>query len=183
MSKASVNIYIDGQFPNNNQQLIKPVNARNVTKKLNDEGYNLADNDSDDVIEGVSHLFFTDERTGASVAMILQPSSGGILTWVYDPVDNTITPVVTISGGGGIEITDGAKRTALKLNENWVNPLSPTDAYYPIMTLNLPTGQAEHDYYIGYDSSTNSFYRYLYEKVDGALKWTRWLSAFNVPTS
>ncbi len=43
MSKASINTYIDSQFPNNTQQLIKPINSRNVSKKIVLETINTKD--------------------------------------------------------------------------------------------------------------------------------------------
>jgi hypothetical protein len=89
--------------------------------------------------------------------------------------DATYAPIGGGGGGsgGGVEVTDSGKRTALKLNTNWVNPNDAFDPMYYLMTLNLPTGQAEHDYYIGLEVATNTMYKYLYEKIDGALNWIR----------
>lgn len=78
-----------------------------------------------------------------------------------------------VGSGGGLEVTDSAKITALKLVSNWVNPNDAEDKLYFKMTLNLPTGQSEHDYYIGIDTSTNTAFRYTYEKIDGTLAWVR----------
>lgn len=78
-----------------------------------------------------------------------------------------------VGSGGGLEVTDSAKRTALKLVSNWVNPNDAEDKLYFKMTLNLPTGQSEHDYYIGIDTSTNTAFKYIYEKIDGDLTWVR----------
>lgn len=75
--------------------------------------------------------------------------------------------------GGGVEVTDAAKRTALKLATNWVNPNDAGDLLYYKMTLNMPNGQSEHDYYIGIDTATNTAFRYTYEKIDGTLAWIR----------
>lgn len=83
-----------------------------------------------------------------------------------------IADLIVVSGVGS-EVTDSGKRTALKLGTNWVNPNDAGDLMYYLMTLNLPTGQSEHDYYIGVDTSTNTAYRYLYQKIDSVLKWTR----------
>jgi hypothetical protein len=71
------------------------------------------------------------------------------------------------------EVTDTSKRNALKLATNWVNPNDAGDKMFYKMTLNLPTGQLEHDYYIGIDVSTNTAYRYIYEKIDSVLSWIR----------
>ena len=83
----------------------------------------------------------------------------------------------------GVEVTDVSKRNALKLYTNWVNPDSADDVYYPIMTNNIVTGQNEFDYYIGYNSVTNSIYKFTYLKIDGTLKWVRVMIALNVPTA
>ena len=74
---------------------------------------------------------------------------------------------------GGAEVTDLAKIAALKLVTNWVNPNDSDDLLYYLMTNNLPTGQNEHDYYIGIDTSTNTAFRYAYEKIDTNLNWIR----------
>ncbi len=83
-----------------------------------------------------------------------------------------IADLIVVSGVGS-EVTDSGKRTALKLGTNWVNPNDAYDPMYYLMTLNLPTGQVEHDYYIGLDSVTNTMYRFVYQKIDGSLSWTR----------
>lgn len=101
MSKSDINNYIDAQFPDNNQQLITPQNARNVTKALNDEAFNLEDNDTDDINEGTSNLFFTNERVDDRVAQLVQPSDDGRLTWDYDDTTGELTPVLDLSGIGG----------------------------------------------------------------------------------
>ena len=52
------------------------------------------------------------------------------------------------------------------------------------MTLNIVTGQNEHDYYIGFDSeNTTTLYRYAYEKIDSVLTWIRTPIAFSIPTA
>lgn len=72
------------------------------------------------------------------------------------------------------EITDGAKRTALRTGTNYVNPAYTPDTYYQIMTLNLPAGEYENAYFIGYDTeNTNAMYLFTYKRISGALKWVR----------
>lgn len=87
------------------------------------------------------------------------------------------TEDIAALGDGGVaiggEVTDSIKRTSLKLNSNWVNPNDSGDSLYFKMTTNKPTGQLEHDYYIGLDSSTNTAYKYTYEKIDSVLEWIR----------
>jgi hypothetical protein len=176
MSKSSINNYIDGQFPNNTSKLITPANARNVTKKLNEEGYNLADNDSDDVNEGIVHLFFTDARTGASVAMILQPSAGGEIDWVYNPTDNTITPIVSIPGGsGGSEIDDPTTISLLIDSTKWNDANGTVGAtqggYWNTTTPPIP---AENDYYLEPPTNDGRVRHYIsFKKIAGSLKPVR----------
>jgi hypothetical protein len=186
MSKADVDILIDNRFPNNTQQLIKPVDARIVTKRLNEETFNLDDNDSDDIQEGTTNLFFTDERVDDRMAQVLQPSVGGDITWDYDDTAGTITPVFSGTGGGGgggVEVTDVDDRNALKLGTNFENPDSPSDTYYMIMTQNIPTGYSEHAYYLGYNTENGGrdFYEFVYQKIDSSFFWVRKIIAFGVP--
>jgi len=85
----------------------------------------------------------------------------------------TTQEIADLGTSGGVEVTDAAKRTALKLATNWVNPNDAGDLLYYKMTLNMPNGQSEHDYYIGIDTSTNTAFRYAYEKIDTNLNWIR----------
>lgn len=85
---------------------------------------------------------------------------------------------------GGAEVTNTTKRNALKTGTNWVNPAFSGDSYYPIMTLNIVTGQNEFDYYIGFDSvNTTTLYRYSYEKIDSVLTWIRTPISLSIATS
>lgn len=130
MSRSSVNSYIDNQLPDNNQQLIKPVNARNVTKKLLDDSFNKADDDTDDINEGSSNLFFTQERVADAIAMVIQPSDDGNLTWTYDDSAGTLTPTLTVAGGSqDIEqvLTEGNDAGGL-LIKNIGDGVDPQDA-------------------------------------------------------
>lgn len=81
----------------------------------------------------------------------------------------------TSSGGGGggglsggTEITDATKILALTTNSNYVNPSDLTDKYYFKMTLNIPAGQNNGDYYIGSDGFTGSVYKYEYIKISSS---------------
>lgn len=89
-----------------------------------------------------------------------------------------------ISGSSGVEVTNASDRTALRTGTNFVNPSSAGDTYYPIMTLNAPSGYGEHDYFIGYDTvNTTTLYKYTYLKVSGTLTWIRIPIAFSIPNS
>jgi hypothetical protein len=103
---------------------------------------------------------------------------GGIIGDITDQVD-------LINYIGGQEVTDSDDRDALKLGDNFVNPLSPTDPYYPIMTDNIPTGYNEHSYYIGFNTQNGGrdLYKYEWEKIDSSYFWVRKIIAFSVPTS
>jgi hypothetical protein len=74
--------------------------------------------------------------------------------------------------GGGSEITNGTKQTALQLNSNW----GTTSDYTPVMQSNISTvttGQSEHDYFYGTDSVTGSIYKYEIIKIATVLSVIR----------
>lgn len=132
MSRSNVESYIDNQFPDNTQQLIKPLNARNVVKKLLLDSFNLADDDSDDINEGVVNLFFTIERAADAIAMVIQDSADGKLTWAYDDTNGTFTPTIDLSGVGGSQnieevLTEGNDAGGL-LIKNIGDGVDPQDA-------------------------------------------------------
>lgn len=145
MSKSEINAYIDSQLPDNTQQLIKPVNARNVTKLLNNEKFDLEDNTTDDIIEGAINKFATPEVIDDRVAQLIQPSADGKITWSYDDTNNTLTPVVDIPGvgGGGSRIPSGTALTNILTESNWSDPINGGDYSGPTIS-----GLSEHDYYV-----------------------------------
>lgn len=100
MSKNAIDNYIDQQFPNNDQQLIKAVNARNVTKRLNEEAFNKQSDDSDDINEGLNNKFYSNELVDDRVAQLIQDSDDGKLTWSYDDTNGTLTPEIDFSSLG-----------------------------------------------------------------------------------
>ena len=55
----------------------------------------LSDNTTDDLSEGTSNLYFTNERTDDRVANLIQNGTG--LTWTYDDASNTLTGNVSLS--------------------------------------------------------------------------------------
>ena len=82
--------------------------------------------------------------------------------------------------GGGTEITDGAKKTALQLNTNWDNPARPhsgppdeIDKYYFKYTGTAITGQSTHDFFIGQDEATLSWYEYVQLPIAGVTNFIR----------
>lgn len=169
MSRSNVSAYIDNQFPDNNQQLIKPLNARNVVKRLLQEAFNIADDDTDDIVEGNTNLFFTLERAADAIAMVIQDSGDGRLTWTYDDVAGTFTPTIDLSGlgGGGSEITDGPSITDLRTQSNWSTVYGGTYSG-PAITA------SEHDYVVAANVGDHaSIYKYEYIKVATTLSWVR----------
>ena len=52
---------------------------------------------TDDLPEGSTNLYFTNERVDDRVAGLIQNGPG--ITWSYNDVANTLTPTVTVSGG------------------------------------------------------------------------------------
>lgn len=76
------------------------------------------------------------------------------------------------SGGGGSEITNGAKITALELNTNW----GSLGNYGTVMLSNESTvlsGQVEHDYLYGTDSDTATIYKYEIVNISSSLSVIR----------
>lgn len=74
--------------------------------------------------------------------------------------------------GGGREITNVTKQTALQLNSNW----GTAEDYTPVMQSNTSTvltGQSEHDYFYGTDSVTASIYKYEIIKIATVLSVIR----------
>lgn len=107
-----------------------------------------------------------DGEVGLETDTRFKKTGNGIDPWNALPYDNTG------AGGGGNEITNAGKKTALQLNTNW----GASGNYEPVMTSNTSTvltGQAEHDYFIGTDSVTGSVYKYEIKKVSTTLSVIR----------
>ena len=64
----------------------------------------LSSSDTDDLSEGSSNLYHTDERVDDRVNSLL--TAGSNITLTYDDAANTLTIASTASGGGGIALTD-----------------------------------------------------------------------------
>ncbi len=174
MTRAQLITYVLGQFPDNNQQLIKPVNGRNALNALINNLFNLDDDDTDDVSEGVN-LYYTDERVQDAVAIMLQPSFGGTLTWNYDDTTGTITPVLSISGSGGSEITNGTIISALSNIANWNDAFgNPNATVGGNWNATVPVGPSENDYYVE-PAFTDGSVRHIvtFKKIATVLKPTR----------
>lgn len=64
-------------------------NVMTISAASNGGGFDLSNNDTDDLAEGVTNLYFTDERAQDAVAGALV--AGPNITIVYDDISNTIT--------------------------------------------------------------------------------------------
>jgi hypothetical protein len=93
---------IDTNLADNNVEAITPALHREVETNLNDSAYNLDDNDSDDVTEGATNLFFTDTRVYTKVKALL--AAGTNVTITADDGAQTLT--IDAATGG---VSDGDK--------------------------------------------------------------------------
>ena len=55
----------------------------------------MGDFDTDDLTEGPTNLYYTDERVDDRVAVLIQDGTG--ISWVYDDGLGTLTPTITIN--------------------------------------------------------------------------------------
>nr|BAR36718.1 hypothetical protein [uncultured Mediterranean phage uvMED] len=82
----------------------------------------LAQKTTDNIAEGSSNLFFTNERTDDRVAALIQNGTG--ITWTYDDASGTLTGVVSLSAfntsqlteSGNLYYTDARARAAISEN-------------------------------------------------------------------
>lgn len=87
MSKLSIIALIEAQFPNNVLQLIKPVNSRNVSKKINEESFNVKDGG-----------FETEVQAGYKTQIaITDPKAWATKKYVDDLVTKRITDSAAIT--------------------------------------------------------------------------------------
>jgi len=66
----------------------------------------LSDNTTDDLAEGTSNLYFTNERVDDRVATLIQNGTG--LSWTYDDVNNTLTGNVSLSPFSTDDLAEGS---------------------------------------------------------------------------
>jgi len=63
-TRAEVNTVIDTQNPNNTTALITPLATRTSQKAINDNSFNLATDDSDNITQGATNKFITTAQAG-----------------------------------------------------------------------------------------------------------------------
>src|SRR5690606_28832680 len=83
-----------------------------------DNSYNLFDidtNDTDDITEGTTKLFFTSERTDDRVAALIQNGTG--ISWTYNDGSNTLTPTIAL----GTAIEKGELANSGTLSFDWTD--------------------------------------------------------------
>lgn len=61
---------------------------------------------TDDLPEGSSNLYFTDERAQDAIALLIQNGTG--ISWVYNDAGNTLTPTVTLAPFSTSNLAEGS---------------------------------------------------------------------------
>lgn len=83
----------------------------NITYPVILGGYTLEDFTStlttDDLNEGTTNLYFTDERAQDATALLIQNGTG--LTWLYNDLGNTLTGNVSLSPFSTSDLVEGAR--------------------------------------------------------------------------
>jgi hypothetical protein len=100
-----------------------------------------------------SNLYFTNERVDDRVAALIQNGTG--ITWAYDDTLGTLTPTVTVSGGGG-GTTPSVRTIPFSTYNNPVNPLLQEADNYITTTY---SGSARVGVYQSYASTISAISR------------------------
>jgi hypothetical protein len=65
----------------------------------------LSNNDTDDLSEGATNLYFTNERVDDRVSALVQNGTG--ISWSYNDVSGTLTPTVSLSAFSTSDLSEG----------------------------------------------------------------------------
>lgn len=147
-------------------------NSFNPTLCAGEIGYDLTINNlkiGDGVTKWTSLPYLASGSGGATW--------GGIIGNILDQADLIAYIASQVGSGGGNQITDGAKQSALQLNANWGVP--PT--YDGVMVSNVSivtTGQGIHDYFVGTDGTTTSQYKYEIVEIGATISVIRQLMRY-----
>lgn len=64
--------------------------------------------DTDDLAEGATNLFFTNERVDDRVDALIQDSANGSITWAYNDGSGTLTPTIVLTPFGTQNLAESA---------------------------------------------------------------------------
>jgi hypothetical protein len=113
LSEGSSNLYYtDERVDDRVSNLL--VAGSNVTLTYNDVANtltisatedNLSNNDTDDLAEGATNLYFTNERVDDRVAALIQDGTG--ISWSYVDASGTLTPTVSLSSFSTTNLSEG----------------------------------------------------------------------------
>jgi len=65
----------------------------------------LSNNDTDDLSEGATNLYFTNERVDDRVSALVQNGTG--ISWSYNDVSGTLTPTISLSAFSTSDLSEG----------------------------------------------------------------------------
>ena len=88
-TRAEVTTVIDTQNPDNTTALITPLATRTSQKAINDNSFNLASDNTDNITEGSTNLYYTESRVDGNTSVAANTAKVGITpTQASDIVTN-----------------------------------------------------------------------------------------------
>jgi hypothetical protein len=94
VSRTQLHDQLIALITDNTTKDIVPEKHRTVQETANISAFNLVDDTTDDINEGSTNFWFTNERCDDRVAALIQPSADNDINWTYNDSSDTLTPTM-----------------------------------------------------------------------------------------